>query len=146
MRIDFTGQHCVFKQLVIGLGKPRSSNVLDLQEVSIHRQRGNGHAVLGQRSCFIDTKNRGFAQGFNRIETSRQHFLVGNSTCPHGQENDHDDRKFLGQNPHRQRNAGQQGIEPASSQSPVEKCQRQAQADADHRQSARQATHFLAKR
>ncbi len=83
-------------------------------------QRGDRHAVLGQRSSLVGAQH---GRGPHRLDgggAARQYPRPRDAPCAHGHEDRQHDGKLLGQHRHAEGDSGQYRLEPSASHDAVE--------------------------
>ena len=141
-RIHHTGEDRVFDQRVEGLGQRTNHQRVDARAGIQHHAAGHqvrhGHAVLGQGAGLVRAQHGGGAQCLDRVDAPRQHALTRQPPGAERREHCQHHRVFLGQHGHRQRDAGQQRLQPVAAQQAMHQHQRQAQCKCQQREVAHQ--------
>ncbi len=127
VRFDLAGQHGVLEQFMKLLRQTLRLQGKRIELPPVRRQRGNGHAVLGQRAGLVDAQHGGLAKRFDGVEPACQHLLCGQAASCQRQEDDHDHRELLRQDSHGQRDPRQKCVEPSAAQNPIQQHEHEAQ-------------------
>ena len=134
------GQDGVFDQTVKFIWQRLAIDLEQTWRRSLpHRQGRHRHAVFRQGTCFVGAQHGGRAQGFNRVDVSRQHTLLRQAMRTQGRKNGHHHRILFGQDGHRQRNARQQRRQPR----PIAQAQGEDHQHAQTKRDPRQHLHQL---
>ena len=105
-------------------------------------QFGDGHAIFGQGAGLVSTQHGRGAKGFDRRGTPGQHVRLRDAPSPHRHEDGQNDREFLGQHRHAERDAGENGVEPTAAQKAVEQHRQDTDRAARRGEQAYQPTGF----
>ena len=83
----------------------RQRRAVRLECMTVQRQFGHGHAVLGERSGLVRRQHRDGPQCFHRGQATGQHPVLCDTPGAQGEKDGEDDRELLGQDRDRQRDA-----------------------------------------
>ena len=144
-RVGGRGQHGKFGQQVKVLGQ--FTGAFGPEMLLAAGQLGHGHAVHGERACFVHCQHRDGAQRLNSGDAPCQHLLVRNAPRTQRQKHGQNDRNLLGQDGHGQRNARQQAFEQrAAVPPPAQKYLGQGQHQRANSEIAHQSARALLQR
>ncbi len=104
------------------------------------------HPVLRERPGLVDAQHLRRAERLDRRRAARQHALARYPPCAKRQEDGEDDGKFLGQVRHRERDAGEQAVQPVRAHDPVEQRDEHAKRRADDREHDHRLPRFALQR
>ena len=106
--------------------------------VDRHVQLRDGHAVFSEGTGLVGAQHRGRTQGLNGGNAARQHLFFRQPPCTECRQHRQDHGKFLRQQGHGQRDAGQQRAQPVATQPAVGDDQEQTGSKGNHGQHAHQ--------
>ena len=141
-RVWRAGENGVLDQRMKGFRQFAAFAVVDVERgaagLAAGAQPGDGHAVLGQCAGLVGAQHRGGSQRLNGRDSPCQHFFLRQPPGAERRKHRHHHRIFLGQQRHRQRDTGQQRLQPVATQQAVDADQYQTQANRQYGEIAYQ--------
>ena len=138
-RISRAREQTELDQRAEAVGKRRLSAAATEHRTVGQTERRDRHPVLRQRAGLVGAQHRGRAQGLDRGSTTRQHACARNSPRTHRHEHGQYHRNLRRHHRHAERNAGQQRVEPATSQKSVQQHREYADCATDRREQLNQS-------